>query len=77
MAVNPQSETGGGSRKSESGMSLQLTITLAIGFVLIFVNIIAFSIVSYHKRIDKYKIKVGGWEGACNLNENCCYRCFF
>jgi len=39
-------------------MSLELSITLAVGFVLLFVNIIAFAIVSYQKERDKFKIKV-------------------
>nr|XP_039272096.1 neuroligin-4, Y-linked-like [Styela clava] len=45
------------SNKADGGMSLRLTITLAIGFVLLFVNIIAFSVVSYHKKKDKFKIE--------------------
>lgn len=44
--------------KTEGGISLQLSITLAIGFVLLFVNIIAFSFISYRKEKEKFKIKV-------------------
>ena len=39
-------------------MDMQLSMTLAVGFVLLFVNIIAFAIVSYHKEKDKYRIEV-------------------
>ena len=39
-------------------MSVQLSMTLAVGFVLLFVNIIAFAIVSYRKEQDKIVIEV-------------------
>jgi len=41
-----------------TAMNMQLSMTLAVGFVLLFVNIIAFAIVSYHNEKDKYKIGV-------------------
>uniref|UniRef100_H2YJH1 Carboxylesterase type B domain-containing protein n=1 Tax=Ciona savignyi TaxID=51511 RepID=H2YJH1_CIOSA len=44
------------STSETNGLSLQLNITLAVGFVLLFLNIIAFAVVSYHKEKDKYKI---------------------
>ena len=50
------------SKPTDSGdnnvMDMQLSMTLVVGFVLLFVNIIAFAIVSYRKEKDKYKIEV-------------------
>ena len=41
-----------------SHMTTQLSMTLAVGFVLLFVNIIAFAIISYRKEQDKIVIQV-------------------
>ena len=41
-----------------NAMSMQLSITLAVGFFLLFANIIIFAVVSYRKEKDKILIEV-------------------
>nr|XP_018668128.1 neuroligin-4, X-linked isoform X2 [Ciona intestinalis] len=57
ILFNQRSQQQSTPKTDTSGLSLQLSITLAVGFVLLFLNIIAFAVVSYHKEKDKYKIE--------------------
>ena len=44
--------------ENSNTMELQLVLTLSIGFMLVFANIIAFSLISYRKEKDKILIEV-------------------